>query len=630
MCNAKTEDKGNARNCFWNLFFTRLISKMSTERKTAGSKWGSNLKFKDEILALVLAAVILVSILFSSLPLVHADYTVSHASFPPDLPGDLDYNGIVNMGDVVIVLDAFGSYPGKPNWNAGADVDDSGRIDMYDVSSVLSDYGRSYNTSPTPVAYSTSFEFKVPDDGNNIVWYYVLVRIYVPQTAVYNFIEDYVDDWVLNVKIDNQLKYGGSTSDPTCTCRSVSLGSLSQGYHLVEFNFVEQNASGGVMFHVATANGDYAWLDRFRVCVPNYSDVSRSYSVISMTNFTKSDRYFIKGNASDSIDNVKLGGGWLYQDWQWGTLYGWGDGFNVPTGWLDPAAPRSIEFRYNVTNGGILDFSVVSFTKQPARIARGTPEFRASVSALYLTYAGTISNQTLYAGSEWYGDPGISERKIIVSQQFYIASYAYDGGPLLSDAKIRFDVSIARLDAVLNSETSFAIALNLTYLGGVMKPADYVWINSVDINVRVPSQALNVLGWEFHDVQGGKSIVDTGFKIVTSMTIASAIAYAAYFIHPVGAIVGLAAMGAAATGLLDFPQGTSETPFTVYSYDALTAHAGIYDTMPLVGSGQSISETGFVRVKPMQPTHCGKVTVSVRALISGVDDYTSIDFPVYV
>jgi PKD repeat protein len=59
-----------------------------------------------------------------------------------DIPGDLDSNGKVNMGDVVIVLNAFGSTPGKPNWNPMADEDLDGRVTMGDVSTVISNFGR--------------------------------------------------------------------------------------------------------------------------------------------------------------------------------------------------------------------------------------------------------------------------------------------------------------------------------------------------------------------------------------------------------------------------------------------------------------------------------------------------------
>lgn len=59
-----------------------------------------------------------------------------------DIPGDLDSNGKVDMGDIVIVLNAFGSYPGKPNWNPMADTDSDGKVTMGDVTTVVSNFGR--------------------------------------------------------------------------------------------------------------------------------------------------------------------------------------------------------------------------------------------------------------------------------------------------------------------------------------------------------------------------------------------------------------------------------------------------------------------------------------------------------
>lgn len=605
---------------------------MSTERKIVGSSWVNNLEFKSKVLAMVLVAVILVSALFSSLPLVRAIYTVDHASFPPYLPGDVNNDGKVNLIDYFKVALAYGSSFGSSTWNALCDLNDDGKVNLIDLFKVSLLCGTSYNTSASPIAYSTSFEFDVPNTGVSGVWYYILARIYVPSGLASNlcFLCGSSDAGIKNVINDTVLVRADQASGPF----NITLGNLTLGYHLLELEYLGLPGGGSINFNVITSTGEAAWLDRFRICVPNYSSTTQSYTVTAVTNFTFCDRYFIKGFASDCIDNVKFGGGWLYQDWQWEWTSmvehnGWGDGFNVPTGWLDSIGPRSIQFRYNATNNGTLDFAVVSFTNQTARIAYGTPEFWASVMALPPA-GGAISNQTLCAGSQWYGDSGVSERKIIVSQEFYIVQPEYPGGPLLWDAKIRFDVSIARLDAVISSETSFAIALNVTYLGGVVKPADSVGIYYVNINAYVPSQALNVMGWEFKDKQGGKSIVDsTSYKIATDMTIASAVAYAVYFTDPVGAIVGMAAMGAAATGLLNFAQGTSENPFTSYTYDDTSAYASI-DCMGSVGSGQSITEIGFVRVKPMQPTHCGMVRTRVDALLNGAHVFTYIDFPVYV
>jgi hypothetical protein len=442
------------------------------------------------------------------------------------------------------------------------------------------------------------------------------------------FLQGSSDAGIQNVIIDTLLV----CPDQTGGSFNISLGSLAQGYHLLEVSYLGSASGGSINFTVVTAAGEAARLDRFRICVPSYSSTTESYTVISMTNFTMSDRYFIKGFASECIDNIKFGGGWLYKDWQWewSTGYnhdGWGDGFNVPIPWLDQSGPRSIEFRYNATNSGTLDFSDVSFTGQPSMIEKGTPEFWASVMALP-PIIGTISNETLCAGSKWYIEPGTSERKIIVSQQFCIAKYAYDGGPLLWDARIRFDVSIARLDAVLNSETSFAIAINVTYLGGVIKPVDSVWVTLVAIDVRVPSQVLNVLYWEYHNRDGEKSIVNTDYTIATSMVVAGTIAYALTFANPVGAVVGFAVGGAMINGILDYFEGTSVSPFTSQLTTDTEACAFI-ESMGSAGSGQSVSEIGFVRVKPMQTNHCGFVRTQVDALLNGAHVFTYIDFPVY-
>jgi len=79
---------------------------------------------------------LLVSMLFGSLPFVKADYTVDHASFPPDLPGDVNNDGKVDIRDVGMVARAFGSVFYTKSWNPRADVNDDGKADMKDVASV--------------------------------------------------------------------------------------------------------------------------------------------------------------------------------------------------------------------------------------------------------------------------------------------------------------------------------------------------------------------------------------------------------------------------------------------------------------------------------------------------------------
>jgi hypothetical protein len=57
------------------------------------------------------------------------------------LLGDINLDGIVDMTDVVIVCEAYGSTPKDPNWNPYADLNNDGVIDIIDVTTVTINYG---------------------------------------------------------------------------------------------------------------------------------------------------------------------------------------------------------------------------------------------------------------------------------------------------------------------------------------------------------------------------------------------------------------------------------------------------------------------------------------------------------
>jgi hypothetical protein len=62
------------------------------------------------------------------------------------IPGDVAAPfGVVDMADVVTVLKAFGSTPGKPNWNPACDINQDGKVDMTDVVVVLENFGKTAN-----------------------------------------------------------------------------------------------------------------------------------------------------------------------------------------------------------------------------------------------------------------------------------------------------------------------------------------------------------------------------------------------------------------------------------------------------------------------------------------------------
>jgi hypothetical protein len=60
------------------------------------------------------------------------------------IPGDINGDFKVTMDDVMALLYAFGSTPGKPNWNPNCDIDGNGRVDMGDVIIALRNFGRHY------------------------------------------------------------------------------------------------------------------------------------------------------------------------------------------------------------------------------------------------------------------------------------------------------------------------------------------------------------------------------------------------------------------------------------------------------------------------------------------------------
>jgi len=114
--------------------------------------------------------------------------------------GDVDYSGAVNMGDIGIILNAFGSYAGKSGmpvfharWNFHADVDgnpyesspagDGGwrdrKIDMYDVSTALVFFGGHYaaarwelEVKVTPTSGSSTTTFTATATGGSGTYTY--------------------------------------------------------------------------------------------------------------------------------------------------------------------------------------------------------------------------------------------------------------------------------------------------------------------------------------------------------------------------------------------------------------------------------------------------------------------------
>ena len=57
------------------------------------------------------------------------------------LPGDLNDDGDVDLGDLAGLLGAYGTCEGDPNYNPTADFDDNGCVDLWDLLTLLDNYG---------------------------------------------------------------------------------------------------------------------------------------------------------------------------------------------------------------------------------------------------------------------------------------------------------------------------------------------------------------------------------------------------------------------------------------------------------------------------------------------------------
>jgi hypothetical protein len=64
--------------------------------------------------------------------------------------GDVNRDGYIDASDLDLVMAAFGSTPGKPNWNPDCDLNGDGRVDMGDVGIVSGNMGLKPREYVTP------------------------------------------------------------------------------------------------------------------------------------------------------------------------------------------------------------------------------------------------------------------------------------------------------------------------------------------------------------------------------------------------------------------------------------------------------------------------------------------------
>jgi len=579
---------------------------------------------KREIVSIAFVLMLFVSMLFSSLPLVSAAYTVEYPYMPPDLVGDCNTDGHVNSKDAVILGAAFGSKPGDSNWDPRADLNRDGYVNAKDSVILSNNFG---NVEGPPIAYSTTFTFTVSEDGDEEVWYYILARVYVPsELSGQNFyFVATADDSVQNIKLDAQSKAGSGSSV------NIDLGSLNSGYHLLEFELIEIAGAGSLNFHIATATEEYSWLVRFRIYVPDYNDNLYNYTVRTNTNFMISDNYFIKGYADDFVDHLKLGGGLLWQDWEWDTRIHRPIHKLYPIPYLDPPAERDIEFTFGeIENGGLLDFQIISWAHQQDRI--GNPRFWTKASVIEATPYIEICEAKAFTGSKWISDPGRSVREISTTLRVLTNTTDPD---LFIPAPQEAEVSLILtwLDPLYDTGSlqDIGVMINLTYTYFIEESMLYgmpIWFDAYSIDVRLTEQG-NALfmpspALVFNDVSE-RSFISPEWKVVgtaSGMLINFFITSALYYqFGPAGAIAGIT-IAATTSQLYNFfddqdlvavqeNPGTSTYRNFIYTDWFKTAES----QEPLSPSVRSVCEGFFFRVYPTAPSHCGLISIDLKGYL---------------
>ena len=57
------------------------------------------------------------------------------------MAGDVDADGDVDLGDLALLLSAFGTCAGEAGFNAAADFDQSGCVELGDLATLLGNFG---------------------------------------------------------------------------------------------------------------------------------------------------------------------------------------------------------------------------------------------------------------------------------------------------------------------------------------------------------------------------------------------------------------------------------------------------------------------------------------------------------
>jgi hypothetical protein len=389
-----------------------------------------------------------------------------------------------------------------------------------------------------------------------------------------------------------------------------------------------------VGFDVETASGQPAWLSRFSIYVPNYSNNACNYTVTTHTWCSMKDDYFLIGYANDSINNVCVDG-LVWQDWMWdmgayGAIYAWGDGFCYPLGNLENNTglnAYSISFNFTeIWEAGMLDFQYISRTSQSGRIGR--PKFYASAEIDNLGTYMTLNNAKIYGGSLWADSPGVSERNVTILTTHNIS---YNDGDSWFNTILAVEIGNwwATWELGASQPPDVAIPLNFTVVNltsnlrsGLVLDTLFFWeVSLKDYTIDVYSfQNLPITGIEAAGEGQSNGIIDPGYIIALDFagtTIMTASAFTGAY-SPIGAVVGLGVSGMAA--ILDYVQGQQVSKYSETIKESnrwqLTANEPIV-LCPDTNSSHSESQSDlvFMKFQPNAGYHCGLTKIVLKGTL---------------
>ncbi|MGA3291107.1 MAG: dockerin type I repeat-containing protein [Candidatus Bathyarchaeia archaeon] len=71
--------------------------------------------------------------------------------------GDVNFDGKVNLADLVTIAKALGSTPGTPRWNPYCDLNGDGKVNLQDLCIALHNFGKTGNPTWTDITYNVDY-----------------------------------------------------------------------------------------------------------------------------------------------------------------------------------------------------------------------------------------------------------------------------------------------------------------------------------------------------------------------------------------------------------------------------------------------------------------------------------------